>query len=53
LTAIVTATLCVVVMVAGDGVTVTAGVSSAGPVTVTVADPVAPLYVAALAESGV
>ena len=37
---------------AGDGVTVTAGVVFARAVTVTVCDPVAPMYAAELAESG-
>ena len=53
LTPIVTVSDCAVVMLAGDGDTVTVGVVFAGVVTVTVFDPVAPLYVDELAESGV
>jgi hypothetical protein len=37
----------------GDGVTVTVGVINAGEVTATVFDPVADVYVAELAASGV
>jgi hypothetical protein len=49
----VTVKICVVVMLAADGVTVTVGVTFAGAVTVTGADPVPPAYVAAPAVSGV
>jgi hypothetical protein len=44
---------CAVVRLEGDGVTVTVGVINAGVVTATVFVPVAEVYVAELAASGV
>ena len=52
-TAIVTDSVCAVVMLVDDGVTDTVGVVFTGLVTVMVDDPVAALYVEALFESGV
>jgi hypothetical protein len=53
LTAMVTVKPCALVMLLEDGVTVTVGIIVTGTITVTEFEPVAPLYVAELAASGV